>query len=831
MTQPSVFPNLPIEESRGHRSARVCIATYEVLGPSQNGGIGTAYFSLATTLSAAGHDVTILYLSNEPLDRAAIEHWMTRFRTLGIRFVLLPAARRTIDVPQCMLTARDAYAWLQKQDFDVVHFPDLQGHGYYSVLAKHQGLDFSHTTLCVGTHSPISWIREQNHEAPHSPDELEMDFMERQCVALADVVLSPSQYMLRWMQTGGWKLPAACYVQQNIASPELQTFARLAIRRGGEQSATELVFFGKLEERKGIGVFCDALDLLAGRNLPGFSVTFLGKNGTISGRDVLSYIRARAKLWAFPWRTLTDRSHEPALRFLSESASRIAIIPSLEDNLPNTVVECLAGRIPFLASRTGGIPELIADSDVERVTFQPNAPDLADTLGRALRDGVPVARPAIDADENKRRWVNWHAALASRNILDRHAQTEISATTVTPLVSVCLSYREGVASLLSAVGSLRRQSWPNLEVILSDCSEAGVGAQSELDGLRSDFESRGWQIIRTAERGPGVVRTAAVVRARGDYLLFMDSADYASADAVATFVEVAGRTGADVLTCFLVVFSGVGEPNDETVIGDCPFLGAAVLSGVFRNHFGARCIFVRKNGFSRLARSGAEGREDCADWEFLARAALKGLRLEVVPRALVWYRVPDNSGLRLRAEYCDHVHAVRPYAEAMPFPLRDLPNAALLFASLYELPLFSDEELAVLLVKRLAAHGQRKTASLLRAWLDYSCARSNLSERRIRRIPLIVQQLLRGGYHRFGHGFGSALRDLRKPAIARGLQPYVDKEDTGTKSCSLPEYSFTRPSGLLEIPSEPQFGQLRKSLSGWRTVVGGAQSGPKNGRR
>lgn len=48
----------------------------------------------------------------------------------------------------------------------------------------------------------------------------------------------------------------------------------------------------------------------------------------------------------------------------------------------------------------------------------------------------------------------------------------------------------------------------------------------------------------------------AVVRARGDYVLFMDSADYANPDAVATFVEAAGRTGADVLTCFLVLFSG-----------------------------------------------------------------------------------------------------------------------------------------------------------------------------------------------------------------------------------------------------------------------------------
>lgn len=595
------YPHLLIEESCERQSARVCIATYEILGPSQNGGIGTAYFSLATTLASAGHDVTILYLPSERSDQTAIEHWTAHFRTFGIRFVELPPAPRTIKVPQCMLTARDAYTWLQKQEFDVIHFPELQGHGYYSVLAKHQGLDFSRTILCVGTHSPISWIREQNHETPYSPDELEMDFMERQCVALADVVLSPSQYMLRWMQTRGWSLPAVCYVQQNIALPELRTFARQAIQRVGEQRALELVFFGKLEQRKGIGLFCDALDLLAGRNLREFSVTFLGKSAMVSGRDALSYIRARAERWAFPYRAITDSSREAALQFLSKGAGRIAVMPSLEDNLPNTVVECLAWRIPFLASRTGGIPELIADSDVERVTFPPNASGLADIISRALRDGVPVARAAIDPEENKRRWVNWHNGLAFRRILDKHAQTEISAKSATPLVSVCLNYREGMAaSLLQAVGSLRCQNWPSLEVILSDCSEAGVGARSELDGLRSEFESKGWRIIREARYDRSIGgRTTAVVHARGDYVLFMDSADYASPDAVATFVGVAERTGADVLTCFLVLFRGVGD--DETLIGHYPFLGAAVLSGVFHNHFGSRCIFVRKAAFSRLA--------------------------------------------------------------------------------------------------------------------------------------------------------------------------------------------------------------------------------------
>ena len=200
-----MFPNLPLEPSDGgQRAARVCIASYEILGPSKNGGIGTAYHSLGTTLAAAHHDVTILYLWASRSEEREMSYWESHFRTLGIAFVPLPTSSGIVDVPHCMQTAFDAHAWLRKQQFDVIHFPELHGHGYYCILGKHQGLDFQHTVLCVGTHSPIAWIREQNKEAPYSAEELEMDFMERQSVALADVVVSPSQYMLEWMQRRGW---------------------------------------------------------------------------------------------------------------------------------------------------------------------------------------------------------------------------------------------------------------------------------------------------------------------------------------------------------------------------------------------------------------------------------------------------------------------------------------------------------------------------------------------------------------------------------------------------------------------------------------------------
>jgi glycosyltransferase involved in cell wall biosynthesis len=786
------FPDLQSECSLSNaRPARVCIASYELLGPSQAGGIGAAYSALARALVGAGHDVTLAHLSDTAAGQDRNQEWVRQFQAQRIAYVRPAASSRIIDVPACMMTSRDAYEWLRRQDFDVIHFPELQGHGYYSVLAKHQGLDFGRTTLCIGVHSPITWIREHNNEPPNSPDELEMDFMERRCVALADVVVSPSQYMLRWMLGRGWLLPETCFVQQNVLDPALRVQTAVD-RRGTARVPTELVFFGKLEERKGVGLFCLALDRLARSGATRrLSVTFLGQEGKVSGVPACSYVYERSKGWPFSCRILNELGRDAALRFLAEDPGRVAVVPSLEDNLPNTVLECLAWQIPFLASAVGGIPELIDERDIEQVTFSPDVRDLSERLERATRDGVTVARPAIDAEENERSWINWHASLASRQSVDGSAGTVAAAPAALSPVSICVSYREKPEFLRQAMKSLETQRMRAAEIIVFDyspesdahsiLSEAGHGSGSICPIEIRPIDS----IIKPDLQLSG---------AKGDYMLFMEGDDYLEEGALNTFVEVANRAGADVLTSFLAVFGGTEEPKPEHRLGESPFLGDAIISGMFHNRFGSNVAFVRKEILARIAPP-REGRvSGWHGWEFFARAALAGCRLEVVPRPLAWRRLRDGSGLNVRIDYNGQVQAILPYAEKMPAALRNLPQAGLMINFQYEYfyglarerlegdriraelreqltsprhespkSLLDNEALVLSLIRQMPARARRRISSALQAWIEYSSDRSQLPAERFRRIPRIARQLLRGRYHRFAHGIGSALRDLGKP--------------------------------------------------------------------
>ncbi|MGA9315443.1 MAG: glycosyltransferase, partial [Solirubrobacteraceae bacterium] len=597
---------------------------------------------------------------------------------------------------------------------------------------------------------------------------------ERESVALADAVVSPSQYLLGWLRSNGWRLPRATYVQQYVLSPELWAAWEDHTETSVPQRVRGLTFFGRLEERKGLGLFCDALDLLVGMNPPLFTVSFLGKSARIAGRDAMGYIEERASEWPFAWRIIPDRDQQGALAFLRQGG-RLAVIPSLVDNLPNAVLECLAARIPFVASRSGGIPEAIAAEDVDRVTFATDPLALAERLRTALRDGVALAQPAVDPEENRHQWVEWHSRPEPK--ASSEAQ-EIEVRAAEPLVSVCLTQPGGPELLRQSLAALQAQSWHNLEIIVA---VPGGDSDSETDLERPDATSgkKGLRVITRRTSYSKDIRDVAAAHARGDYLLFMDGQTVAKPEQVSTLVKVAERSDADVLTSFLDLYTGDGPPDQQISLGCRLFLGAAVISGVFHNYYGQGGIFLRKEALLKVGGFATDDWRPCGDWEFLAKAALSGLRLEVVPTALAWYRVDNPAVLNGNGSNgnSNEIRRLRPYLQAIPPAFRDLVKVSLTLSqqsdrgsvapsvapsSGPDAALLSEADLLGIVRQRLMMGGNRRIASFLNGWTDYNAVRANLPQRRLQRLSPVVRELFRGNYHRFAHGFGSAFRDLRR---------------------------------------------------------------------
>jgi glycosyltransferase involved in cell wall biosynthesis len=393
---------------------KVCIVSSEFIGPVKNGGIATATSALVKHLTDDGHRVTLLYTLVEGGNPTNIaeqdgskgqkrswQYWVGELARQGIALEYIPNTGGYSAFLQKSWLVKE---YIGKRDFDLVYFDDWHGSAYYSLVAKRVGLaPFSTQLHCVITHASREWVYSINEQHIRGLVDIEVCGLERRSVEMADVVIGPSRYLLHEYAKYGWHLPARTYCQpfplvQASVEPSEETV-----------QIQELVFFGRLETRKGLWLFCEALDVLADR-LREKTVTFLGKitdAGVSSGLQLLN----RSSKWPFRVRLLTDYDRDAALNYLKQG-NKLAVIPSLADNSPCVIHECMEAGVPFVSTLGSGIQELVDPKCWPQMMVRPTVNALTERLAQILDDGARLGRPSVDPQENNDAWSAWHRHVA-----------------------------------------------------------------------------------------------------------------------------------------------------------------------------------------------------------------------------------------------------------------------------------------------------------------------------------------------------------------------------------------------------------------------------------
>ena len=620
--------------------ARVCIASYEFVGPTRTGGIGTAYTSLAEALADEGHEVVVLF-SGEEEHPGSLHEWTAHYRARGIELHGLPAHVPTPEDPayRHQIRAHQVFTWLREAErrrgFDVIHFPEVLGHAYFAVRAKHQGLAFGGATIVLGAHSSTSWVLETNGALMQAQGDFIDDFCERESVAGADVLVSPSAYMLDWMRSKDWQVPERSFVQQYVRSTAVAELARTVAEAespGVSAGPTEIVFFGRLEPRKGLTLFCDAVDRLAEGAADGVArVTFLGKESTIEGLAAGEYIGARAASWPWPSEIVSDLNQPQAVSYLKAPGARLTVIPSLADNSPNTVYEALALRLAFIASRVGGTAELIDPLDLGAGTFDPGAADdeRSRTLGAArlaakLRGALDSnrldpPRPAVDAEICRRAHVDWHAAIAAAP-----GSAGASANGIPPAsISACV------------IGT-----------------DPGLIARSResLEGFD--------EVLTAASHGEA--------NPSGELVLHLEAGVVLDPGAAARLAGALESAGGDLL----VLPIGDADRADELL--RLPTAGPAI-AGLFRRSFGDSAFLVRASTLERLGGFDSRVAADVQAHVLLCRAAVEGNEIDVFAEVAARARKEDLRELEIVVPSRRIPALLELYANAPDAVLRQLP--------------------------------------------------------------------------------------------------------------------------------------------------------------
>jgi glycosyltransferase involved in cell wall biosynthesis len=384
---------------------RITLIANELRGLYPAAGMGTATTFLALALARMGHSVELLiaWQAERPLD----PYWEHTYAEAGIRIRRAqPSAARVR--PAHFETPHTVERALCADPPDVVIGTDLNAPLYNALRVRQAGLGFDDTLFVVFCHGTRRWILEQSRRiGVRDIDEvLATSVLERAAIALADVVVSPSAYLVGWMRDQGWTLPSQTQVTPYFTRSGATGETPPRVPRATGDAVGRVAFFGRLEDKKGIATFLDAVNGLDPALLRKIGLEFVGKpTASWTPERIESTLSEATKRALRGVSFSTDLDQPEALAHLSRPGT-LTVVPSLGDNSPNTVYECLEYELPFLASSAGGIPELIAEADRARVLFQPTVEGTRAALERALSDHSANVSPtpAFSAESSAAAW-------------------------------------------------------------------------------------------------------------------------------------------------------------------------------------------------------------------------------------------------------------------------------------------------------------------------------------------------------------------------------------------------------------------------------------------
>jgi len=320
------------------------------------GGLFRHVADLTRALSANGHAVGLLVdsLTNDGQTESRLEALLPHV-ALGIHRFAMPRVLGASDVT-ALLGVRQLARSL---DIDVMHGHGAKGGLYARLGGKAVTLYTPHGGVLHFSRSALSGRL--------------FHMLERLMMARTGAIIFESAYaQATYAALIGNPTCPARIIHNGLASEEFAPVTPAS-------DAADFVFVGELRQLKGIHVLADAL---AGVERADGSPATLVMAG--DGPDRVEFEAQLARLGLTERVTLLGT--QPARPTFA--LGRVAVVPSLAESLPYVILEAAAARLPVIATRVGGIPEIFGPTAGSLVP-----PGDADSLRAAMQAALddPVA--------------------------------------------------------------------------------------------------------------------------------------------------------------------------------------------------------------------------------------------------------------------------------------------------------------------------------------------------------------------------------------------------------------------------------------------------------
>ncbi len=657
---------------------KVVIVSPEILGPHKNGDIAIFATNWAQMLRQNGNEVVIIYTGETNTSQ---EDWMSQYNGFEVIHVL----ENEPDYPhfnyESFVRRSEAVTAQIPNDAEVIYFQDWLANGFHFLRQRKFNATFRPVCVTV-THSSHQWILEANKTFPSRRQDLELSYAERYQVENSDFIASPSQYMLNYLRKKGWKLPAQDKIY-TLGYPLNNPQHSISENIRAANQFNRLIYLGRLETRKGIELFVDALRYLKQQNPAAFQsvneIALLGQVGVHrfgTSEELVRTIRE-----CLPDVNVVDFSqfdtHETQSYLAKNAGNSLVVAPSLMDNFPYALIEAsLIPKLNLISSNDGGQAEILGEAGRFQL-FEPYVRPLAEKMQEKLAEG-PRGDDQLghyDWQNANQRWLEFHDKVSRSKAASFQVNMSVTRTLS---VDVCVPYFNHAQYLPSALKSLSRQTTDNFNLYVINDGSTDINAQQVFEQMSKTYAHKSnWHFInREQNSGLSETRNYASTLGNADYLLFMDSDNIATPQMVERFAEAMQMTGYDCLTCNVFWFQGNDAPYFEQQpdilekpVLYWPPLGNALELGLFQNCWGDANFIIKRPVFDAIGKFRIEETRDRyrtgEDTEILARLSFAGYNMDVIPEVLFFYRYLPNSMNRTANEYESMTRTLRVYADEL----------------------------------------------------------------------------------------------------------------------------------------------------------------------
>lgn len=654
-----------VRRLRGLERRNVCVVSPEIIGPRRNSGIGTHAFHLLKELSGQKEiDLTFLLTAEIAVEREG--GWEPWFREeFNARFVWLspqphPYAWVGWFNQWFNLRSLQVFNYLKRQNHEVVFFQDLNGDGFVCHQARQTGLAFQKTVFSTTLNGPARWAREgMKRFVGNEVDESLLHFVEGYPIQRTDILVSPSHYALDYAEKeAGWVLP-----EKRIVCPYMLELPEAA--SDPKPEAPAIIFFGRLETRKGIHLFLAALALLHKKEDPGCPrrVVFVGNHSDTpmgpSAEIIPQFFSERLPGWDFEIHCEWDQPE--CIAYLAKHTNSVVVLPSVAETLGYVAIECLGMGLNVIGANTGAFPEVFAS---EERLFENRPIRIAEKILSAFKGELPP--PASHYRPEVAR-AGWRAVFDQCFALGEERVAAIPTAFPDPVkVTICIPYFNYGRFIRQQVDSIWIQTHQNFEVILVDDGSTDPDSIRVFDELEAELGKEGgrFRFVRQSNKGLSHARNLAASMAETEFIVFCDADNISKPRMLERFLHAIRTSGADCVTCHFEKFR-IEADGSRVQLDHYTPVGACIEAGALVDPFGdANCI-IRKDVFQALGGFRHVPMTASEDWEFFAELCLSGYRLEVIPDDLFEYREHGESNMRVSNFYDTRMRTIHPYLKRL----------------------------------------------------------------------------------------------------------------------------------------------------------------------